>query len=188
MTNMIIERDVWRAAKLLIEQHGVESPIEAAMRADEMLNKGDLDGQAVWKAILKAVIELMNKEPEGTCIDGAQCPLLANMTRPKARLRAKAKAAQKAKKREAIAEFRFYPLTILFFVCMPLSWYAAWITPGSGFLVVGVSLIFPTYGLAYWTLATLFGSGFLASTGAYILGFLGFIVAGTLAGFLIDPQ
>ncbi len=102
MTNMIIERDVWRAAKLLIEQHGVESPIEAAMRADEMLNKGDLDGQAVWKAILKAVIELMNKEPEGTCIDGAQCPLLANMTRPKARLRAKAKAAQKAKKREAI--------------------------------------------------------------------------------------
>ncbi len=63
---MIIERDVWRAAKLLIEQHGVEAPIEAAMRADEMLDKGDLDGQAVWKAILKAVIEMVNKEPEGT--------------------------------------------------------------------------------------------------------------------------
>jgi hypothetical protein len=36
------------------------------MRADEMLDAGDLDGQVVWKAVLKAVIELMNKEPDGT--------------------------------------------------------------------------------------------------------------------------
>ena len=27
---------------------------------------GDLEGQAVWKAILKAVIELVSKEPDGT--------------------------------------------------------------------------------------------------------------------------
>ena len=63
---MIIERDVWRAAKLLTDQHGVEAPIHAAMRADDMLDVGDLDGQVVWKAILKAVIELVNKEPDGT--------------------------------------------------------------------------------------------------------------------------
>ena len=63
---MIIERDVWRAAKLLVDQHGVEAPIHAALRVDEMLDVGDLNGQAVWKAILKAVIELVNKESEGT--------------------------------------------------------------------------------------------------------------------------
>ena len=63
---MIIERDVWRAAKLLIDQHGVEASIHAAMRADEMLDVVDLDGQAVWKAILKAVIELVNKKLDGT--------------------------------------------------------------------------------------------------------------------------
>ena len=63
---MIDERDVWRAAKLMIDQHGVEAPIEAALRADKMLDVGDLDGQAVWKAILKAVLELVNKKPDGT--------------------------------------------------------------------------------------------------------------------------
>ena len=52
---MIDERDVWRTAKLLIEQHGDEAPFEAAMRADEMLDAGDLDGQAVWKVILKVL-------------------------------------------------------------------------------------------------------------------------------------
>ena len=31
-----------------------------------MLDAGDLEGQAVWKAILKAVIELVSKQPEGT--------------------------------------------------------------------------------------------------------------------------
>ena len=50
----------------MIDQHGVKAPIHAAMRADKMLDVGELDGQAVWKAILKAVIELENKVPEGT--------------------------------------------------------------------------------------------------------------------------
>ncbi len=63
---MINERDVWRTAKLMIEQHGVEAPIEAALRADKMLDVGDLDGLAVWKSILKAVLELVNKKPDGT--------------------------------------------------------------------------------------------------------------------------
>ena len=58
--------DVWQAAKLLLDQNGDEAPVHAAMRADEMLDLGDLEGQAVWKAILKAVIELVSKEPDGT--------------------------------------------------------------------------------------------------------------------------
>ena len=33
------------------------------MRADAMLEKGDLDGYAVWKRILRAVEELQRAEP-----------------------------------------------------------------------------------------------------------------------------
>jgi hypothetical protein len=33
------------------------------MRADEMLEKGDLDGQAVWLRVLRTVKELQETEP-----------------------------------------------------------------------------------------------------------------------------
>jgi hypothetical protein len=41
-----------------VKQHGEDAPIEAAMRADAMLEAGDLDGYAVWKRVLRAVEEL----------------------------------------------------------------------------------------------------------------------------------
>ena len=60
------EIDIYRAANLLIKDHGDEAVIEAAMRADAMLEEGDLDGLAVWKRILAAVEELLGRErPEG---------------------------------------------------------------------------------------------------------------------------
>ncbi len=37
-------------------------PIHAAMRADAMLEKGDLAGAAVWRRVLTAVEELQRKE------------------------------------------------------------------------------------------------------------------------------
>ena len=48
--------DIYRSAALLIKQHGEDAVIEAAMKADAMLEKGDLDGQRVWKAIVKAIV------------------------------------------------------------------------------------------------------------------------------------
>ena len=39
--------DIYRAANLLVKQHGDEAPIHAAMRADIMLEEGDLDGRRV---------------------------------------------------------------------------------------------------------------------------------------------
>jgi len=58
--------DIYRTANELIKQHGGDAPIHAAMRADELLDAGDLDGQAVWKRVLAAVEELQSKErPEG---------------------------------------------------------------------------------------------------------------------------
>ncbi len=38
--------DIWRSARLLIDQHDADAPIHAAMRVDELLDKGDLDGRA----------------------------------------------------------------------------------------------------------------------------------------------
>ena len=60
---MIPDLDIWRAASVPIDQHGDESPIHAAMRVDELLDKGDLDGRAVWQRILAAGEELLDTEP-----------------------------------------------------------------------------------------------------------------------------
>ncbi len=61
-----IDIDIYRAANELIEQHGEAADIEAAMRADERLAAGDMDGEAVWLRIVKAIEELLAKErPEG---------------------------------------------------------------------------------------------------------------------------
>ncbi len=54
--------DIYRSAHLLIERHGDDAPIEAAMRADELMEAGDMDGRAVWLRIVKAVEELLSEE------------------------------------------------------------------------------------------------------------------------------
>ncbi len=59
---MIPDRDIYRSANVLVKQHGEDALIEAAIKADAMLEKGDLDGYAVWKQILRAVEELLSKE------------------------------------------------------------------------------------------------------------------------------
>ncbi len=46
-----------------MKHHGQDAPIHAAMRADAMLEAGDLDGYAAWKRILRAVEELQRAEP-----------------------------------------------------------------------------------------------------------------------------
>jgi len=56
--------DIYRSANLLVRQHGEDAPIHAAMRADAMLEAGDLDGYGVWKRILRAVEELQGAGPK----------------------------------------------------------------------------------------------------------------------------
>ena len=41
---MIPDLDIYRTAKILIREHGEEALVHAAIRADELLEKGDLDG------------------------------------------------------------------------------------------------------------------------------------------------
>ena len=61
---MIADQDIWRAAHLLIKRHGGDAAIAAAQRADDMLERGDLDGQAIWKRILAAIEELQRTQRE----------------------------------------------------------------------------------------------------------------------------
>ncbi len=60
---VISDLDIYRSAHVLLKQHGEDAPIHAAMEADKMLEKGDLDGYVVWKRIMRAVEEMMKKEP-----------------------------------------------------------------------------------------------------------------------------
>ena len=41
-----------------IHLHNIETPIEAAMRADAIVEKSDLDGYAIWKRIRRTVEKL----------------------------------------------------------------------------------------------------------------------------------
>ena len=55
---MISELDLWRAANLLIREHGENAELEAARLTDLMLERGDRDGQLVWMRIQRAIAEL----------------------------------------------------------------------------------------------------------------------------------
>ncbi len=59
---MTSDLDIYRTAQVLVKQHGQDAPIHAAMRADELLDKGDLEGCAVFKRVLRAVGKMLSKE------------------------------------------------------------------------------------------------------------------------------
>ena len=61
-----VDLDFSRTANLLIRERGETAAIEAAQRADAMLDNGDLDGKAVWLRVFKAVRELQEREPVRT--------------------------------------------------------------------------------------------------------------------------
>ncbi len=60
---MTSDLDIYRSAQVLVKQHCADAPIHAAMRTDAMLDKGDLEGYAVWRRVLRAVEDLQRVEP-----------------------------------------------------------------------------------------------------------------------------
>ncbi len=60
---MTPDLDIFRSAQVLVKHRGEDAPVHAAVRAAAMLEKGDLDGYAVWRRILRAVGELRRMEP-----------------------------------------------------------------------------------------------------------------------------
>lgn len=57
---MISDLEICRSAKLLVDEHGGDATIHAAMRVDEVIEAGDVNGVAVWKRIMRAVEELLS--------------------------------------------------------------------------------------------------------------------------------
>jgi hypothetical protein len=55
---MVPDIDIWRAAALLIKQHGQDAEIVAAHRVDELAEREDHEGRAVWLRIKRAIVEL----------------------------------------------------------------------------------------------------------------------------------
>ncbi len=55
--------DIYRSAKVLIDQHGEGAQVEAEKRAENLEANGAAVGAAVWKRILSAVQEMQRTEP-----------------------------------------------------------------------------------------------------------------------------
>lgn len=55
----------WRSVSVMMRRYGEDAGLEAAQRADAMLEKGDMDGCRVWQRIVKAIEELAPNEPTG---------------------------------------------------------------------------------------------------------------------------
>ncbi len=60
---MIEGIDLWRAAQVMVKRYGDGAATEAAMRADEFLDQGNLDGKQLWVRIMHAIGELQRERP-----------------------------------------------------------------------------------------------------------------------------
>ena len=49
------DKEIYGVASIYIRDHGDDAVIEAAMRADALLDAGDLDGQRVWLRVIEAI-------------------------------------------------------------------------------------------------------------------------------------
>ena len=50
--------DIFRAAKLVIDNHGEDAPLNAAARTVVYAGEGDEEGAAIWRQVAAAVEEL----------------------------------------------------------------------------------------------------------------------------------
>ena len=83
MFRMISCRDIYRSAHVLVKQHGQDAPIEAAMRADAMLEAGDLDGLAVWKRMQQC---FLSNQTSSSSIFGTSKLLMMMAIKPNIKL------------------------------------------------------------------------------------------------------
>jgi len=59
----VAEIEIWRAANVLVKQHGEDAAIIATQRADALLAEGDVEGERVFKRVVKAINELQRERP-----------------------------------------------------------------------------------------------------------------------------
>ena len=60
---VISDLNIYGSAQLIVDQHGDEAPIFAAIQANKKLERGDMVGMAAWHRILAAVRVLLRHQP-----------------------------------------------------------------------------------------------------------------------------
>lgn len=55
---MTSELEIWRSARLLVEQHGADAMAAAETRAQAYLDKADDNNWVLWMRIAAAILEL----------------------------------------------------------------------------------------------------------------------------------
>lgn len=55
---MLSDKDVYRTATVMIDLHGDDAEIEAAKKADQFLDEGDVEGSLTWARIALYVAEI----------------------------------------------------------------------------------------------------------------------------------
>jgi len=60
---MIPEREIWRAAMAMVKRYAADAMLEAAARADQLLEDGDWQAAATWHRILDAIDRLQAPAP-----------------------------------------------------------------------------------------------------------------------------
>jgi hypothetical protein len=54
----VADWELWACAHEMIRRHGADAAIQGAMRADELLSKGDYEGAATWQRIVNRINQL----------------------------------------------------------------------------------------------------------------------------------
>ena len=65
---MTSDLDICRSAKLLIDQHGENAEIQAAIQVDANRHEGDIDGQRVWLRVIEAIKVLRRTNRRGDVV------------------------------------------------------------------------------------------------------------------------
>jgi hypothetical protein len=66
---VIDEPDIFRAAKLLIDQYGQAADSRAIERVPQLLNHGDTEGALIWRRIVAAIEELGRGRRAGEAVN-----------------------------------------------------------------------------------------------------------------------
>lgn len=57
------EIDIWRTANEMMKLYSRDAEFKAGLRADKLLELGDVDGFHVWKRVVKAIVDLTKSLP-----------------------------------------------------------------------------------------------------------------------------
>lgn len=64
--SITLESHIWACANTLLQQHGNNAWFVAALRADALLEAGDHEGHAMFKAVLTRIETLEQLDPAGS--------------------------------------------------------------------------------------------------------------------------